>query len=114
MYYLSIPDSFLVPVRYAEENFLDIKNMVLLQKYIDNSSYENKLVKRKDLVVGVSLPTQAIERWVRDKEAMEAYVKEKGVTLKIEINDYDVAKQASQVEKFNSTGYRCINFDTFK
>lgn len=102
--YLSIPDSFLVPVRYAEDDFLDIKKIIRLKEGYDNSSFINKVVNRKDVVVGVSLPTQREERWVRDKEAMEAYIKEKGVILKIEINDYDVDKQASQVENLIAQG----------
>ncbi|MBL4931502.1 MULTISPECIES: sugar ABC transporter substrate-binding protein [Clostridium] len=58
----------------------------------------------KKLVIGVSLPTQREERWVRDKETMEAYAKEKGVDLKIQVADTDVAQQASQVENLISQG----------
>lgn len=74
--YISVPDVFFVPVYYAE----------------------------KDLVIGVSFPTQREYKWVRDKAAMENYAKEKGVTLKIENADTDVAKQASQVENLISQG----------
>ena len=102
--YLSIPDSFLVPVRYAEDDFLDIKKIVGLQERYGNSSFTNKLVNRKDVVIGVSLPTQREERWVRDKEAMEAYAKETNVTLKIENAEFDVDKQVSQVESLISQG----------
>lgn len=74
--YLSIPNSFLVSVRYAED-ILNIKKIVILQECNGYSDFTNKLANRKDLVIGVSLPTQRDERWVRDKEAMEEYAKEK-------------------------------------
>lgn len=57
-----------------------------------------------ELVIGISLPTQREERWVRDKETMEAYAKEKNVTLKVQVADTDVAQQASQVENLISQG----------
>jgi D-xylose transport system substrate-binding protein len=101
--YLSIPNSFLVSVRYTED-ILNIKKTVILQECNGCSGFTNKLINRKDLVIGVSLPTQRDERWVRDKEAMEAYAKEKKVTLKIEDAEYDAAKQASQVENLISQG----------
>jgi len=59
---------------------------------------------RKPIVIGVSLPTQREERWIRDREGMETRAKEKGVTLNIEFNGFDAAKQVSQVEKLISQG----------
>lgn len=59
---------------------------------------------KKKIVIGISLPTQREERWVRDKETMESYAKEKGVTLKVQVADTDTAQQASQVENLISQG----------
>ncbi|RII36465.1 sugar ABC transporter substrate-binding protein [Clostridium chromiireducens] len=101
--YLSMPRSFLVRVSYAED-VLNIEKTVELQKFINNSYSTNKLVSRKDLVIGISLPNQREERWIRDREAMEAYAKEKKVTLKIENAEYDVNKQISQVDNLISQG----------
>jgi D-xylose transport system substrate-binding protein len=56
------------------------------------------------LVVGVSLPTQREERWVRDKEAMEQYATEMGIELKVQVADADQAQQAQQVENLLTQG----------
>jgi len=74
--YLSIPNSFLVPV-YYDEYILDIEETVKFQEYINGNGFTNKIVNRKDLVIGVSFSTQRDERWIKEKEAMEAYAKEK-------------------------------------
>ncbi len=68
------------------------------------SAFTSKVSKRKELVVGLSLPSMKEPRWVRDKEAMEAYAKDKGIILKVETNDYDADKQAAQVENLISQG----------
>lgn len=101
--YLSIPSSFWVSVYYAED-ILTIEKIVKLQERISDSCFTNKFANRKDLVIGVSLPNQRDERWIRDREAMEAYAKEKNITLKIEDAEYDVNKQISQVENLISQG----------
>lgn len=97
--YISIPSNFLVLVRYSED-ILNMKKVVYSQHFNRYGS----LVNRRDLVVGVSLPTQRDERWIRDKEAMESYATGKKVTLKIENAEYDAAKQALQVENLVSKG----------
>ena len=98
--YISIPDIFFVSVYYAKEDILNIKKVVASQQ----CNLINNIIKRKEIVIGVSLPTQRDERWVRDKAIMEQYAKEKGVTVKIENADYNAAKQVSQVENLISQG----------
>ena len=102
--YLSIPNVFLVPVHYDEEDILNIKKIVILQDCNFDSDFTNKTAKREELVIGLSLPTQREERWVRDKNIMEEYAKNKGVTIKVENADFDAAKQALQVENLISQG----------
>ncbi|MGL6118943.1 MAG: hypothetical protein ACRC0V_00395, partial [Fusobacteriaceae bacterium] len=41
------------------------------------------------IVVGVSLPTQREERWVRDKKTMEEAAKKLGIDLKMQVSDAD-------------------------
>lgn len=60
--------------------------------------------KDDKIVIGLSLPTQREERWVRDKETMEKYAAEKGIELKVQVTDTDVAQQAAQVENLISQG----------
>ncbi|MEQ8156829.1 MAG: substrate-binding domain-containing protein [Clostridiaceae bacterium] len=100
--YSVMPNKFLVPVSDAEEAILFTKKEKLHEYAY--SGLRKKHKNRKHSVIGVSLPTQREERWVRDKEVMEAYAKDKGITLKIEIADFDSTKQASQVEKLISQG----------
>lgn len=58
----------------------------------------------KSMVIGVSLPTQREERWVKDKEAMVAYAEELGYEIKVQIADADQAQQTQQVENLLTQG----------
>ena len=73
-----------------------------------HNDFINKITIRKDLVIGISLPTQREEKWVREKEYMEKYAQSKGVTIKIENADTDAAKQASQVDKLLLEGINVL------
>ncbi|SHJ96487.1 xylose-binding protein [Clostridium cavendishii DSM 21758] len=99
--YLIIPATFFVPVYYIEKDILNIENTI---PFSYNENITNEYFKRKELVIGVSLPTLKENRWIIDKEIMETYAKNKGINLKIEINDFDANKQASQVENLISQG----------
>lgn len=79
--YLSIPDTFLVSVCYCEEDILNLKKSIISKESNCDSNFKNKSSNRKDIIIGVSLPTQRDERWVRDKNVIEAYAKEKGVKV---------------------------------
>ncbi|MCG8569905.1 MAG: substrate-binding domain-containing protein [Spirochaetes bacterium] len=69
------------------------------------SWFLKKKKKKKDTVtIGLSLPTQREERWVRDKETMEAYAKEKGINLLVQVSDADAKLQANQVENLLTQG----------
>jgi D-xylose transport system substrate-binding protein len=58
--------------------------------------------------VGLSLPTQREERWVRDKLAMEAEAKSKGLDLRVQVTDNDAAKQVAQAENLISQGIKVL------
>src|ERR1700754_3870419 len=58
--------------------------------------------------VGLSLPTQREERWVRDKLAMEAEAKSKGIDLRVQVTDNDAAKQVAQAENLISQGIKVL------
>ena len=53
---------------------------------------------QKKIVIGVSIPTQRDERWVKDAEKMRAVARDQGVELKMQISDNDAARQMSQCE----------------
>jgi len=59
---------------------------------------------QKKIVIGLSLPTQREERWVRDKKTMEDEAKRLGVTLKVQVSDTQVDQQAAQVENLITQG----------
>lgn len=99
--YVSIPSDFFVPIYYVEEDILNIKKIVILQ----TSNSGNDFTKRKELVIGVSLPVGGGEnRWPKDKESLEKYAKEKGVMLKMAVNANTVAEQTEEVENLISQG----------
>lgn len=66
---------------------------------------EQKLEKVK---IGLSLPTQREERWVRDKETMEAESKRLGIDLEVQVSDNDSAKQISQCENLITKGVKIL------
>ena len=52
----------------------------------------------EQIVVGLSLPTQREERWVRDRETMIAEAERQGIDLRVAVADADMAQQVAQVE----------------
>ncbi len=50
------------------------------------------------ITVGISLPTQREERWVKDAEYLQAEAKKLGMDVKLQISDNDAIKQVSQCE----------------
>jgi len=58
----------------------------------------------KKMKIGVSLPTQRDERWVRDAQKMRDVAKEQGVDLRMQICDNDASKQMSQCENLIAQG----------
>ncbi len=80
--YVSIPDVFYVPVRYSPNN--------------ENLFNSNQNITRQ-ILIGVSLPNQREDRWIRDATAMKKEADAQGATLKIEYFEFDPVKQAEQV-----------------
>lgn len=65
---------------------------------------EQKPADDKKIKIGLSLATLQEERWVKDKEVMEALCNERGVELAVQVADLDAAKQNSQSENLISQG----------
>jgi D-xylose transport system substrate-binding protein len=80
--YVSIPDVFYVSVRYSLNN--------------ENLFAPNQNSTRQ-ILIGVSLPNQREDRWIRDAADMKKEAAAQGATLKIEYFDFDLVKQAEQV-----------------
>lgn len=58
----------------------------------------------KKIKIGVSLPTQRDERWVRDAEKLKELAKAENIDLKMQICDNDASKQMSQCENLLAQG----------
>ncbi len=58
----------------------------------------------KKIKIGVSLPTQRDERWVRDAQKMKDVAKAEGIDLKMQVCDNDASKQMSQCENLIASG----------
>ncbi len=65
-------------------------------------------VQAEPIKVGLSLPTQREERWVRDRKTMEAAAKDMGVDLRLQITDNDAGKQVAQVENLIAQGVKVL------
>jgi len=64
----------------------------------------NNPVWAKQMRVGVALPTQRDERWVRDAEKMREFAKKNDIDLRMQVSDNDAAKQMSQCENLFAQG----------
>ncbi len=58
--------------------------------------------------VGLSLPTQREERWVKDRQAMQEEAKKKGIDLRVQVTDNDASKQVAQCENLLSQGVKVL------
>lgn len=58
--------------------------------------------------IGLSLPTQQEERWVRDKQRMEEVAAKLGVDLLVQVSNNDQGKQTSQAENLLSQGIQVL------
>ncbi|MDD5432077.1 MAG: sugar ABC transporter substrate-binding protein [Candidatus Omnitrophica bacterium] len=64
----------------------------------------NNLVWAKQMRIGVSLPTQRDERWVRDADKMREIAKAENIQLLLQVSDNDASKQMSQCENLLAQG----------
>jgi D-xylose transport system substrate-binding protein len=62
----------------------------------------------KKLIIGLSLPTQREERWVRDAEKMKAEAVKLGLDLRFQVSDNDAAKQLAQCENLIAQGIKVL------
>lgn len=58
--------------------------------------------------VGLSLPTQREERWVRDRKVMEEAAKKADIDLRVQVTDNDASKQVAQCENLISQGIQVL------
>ena len=58
--------------------------------------------------VGLSLPTQREERWVKDKLTMIAEARRRGVELRVKVSDLDAAQQLAQCEALIAEGVKVL------
>jgi D-xylose transport system substrate-binding protein len=58
--------------------------------------------------VGVSLPTQREERWVRDKKKMEAVCQEIGLEFSLRVSDNDAVVQEKQCDSLIAGGAKVL------
>jgi D-xylose transport system substrate-binding protein len=69
-----------------------------------NKPASNNAVKSDNLLVGVSLPTQREEHWVRMARDIQVELEKLGATVLLQISDNDAARQQSQCENLFSQG----------
>ncbi|SFD40557.1 sugar ABC transporter substrate-binding protein [Clostridium uliginosum] len=102
--YLSIPKTFLVPVCYLEEDILNNELVPILNECNSDIDFINKITNRKQLVIGISLPSEKDPIWSGYKEYMEKYAESQGAIVKVENADNNAERQVSQVENLISQG----------
>jgi D-xylose transport system substrate-binding protein len=73
-----------------------------------NKSVSTDGAKSDKLVVGVSLPTQREEHWVRMANDIQSELEKLGVTVLLQISDNDAARQQSQCENLLSQGINVL------
>ena len=60
--------------------------------------------KKTGPVVGVSIPTQREERWVRDVNQLRKSAAERGMELRLQVSDNDASRQLAQCENLLASG----------
>jgi D-xylose transport system substrate-binding protein len=58
--------------------------------------------------VGLSLPTQREERWVRERKRMEEEARRLGIDLRVQVTDNDAGRQLAQCENLISQGIQVL------
>jgi D-xylose transport system substrate-binding protein len=58
--------------------------------------------------IGLSLPTQREERWVKDRKRMEDEAGKLGIDLRVQVTDNDAGRQLSQCENLISQGVQAL------
>ena len=58
--------------------------------------------------VGIAMPTQSSERWIKDGANMKAQLEEKGYTVILQYAEDDVQAQVSQIENMISQKVDCL------
>jgi D-xylose transport system substrate-binding protein len=58
--------------------------------------------------VGLSLPTQREERWVKERKLMEEEAKKLGIDLRVQVTDNDAGRQLSQCENLIAQGVQVL------
>jgi D-xylose transport system substrate-binding protein len=84
------------------------RNALLAACVVVASALSPAIARPAGVTVGLSLPTQREERWVRDRKVMEAEAKEKGIDLRVQVTDNDASKQVAQCENLISQGVKVL------
>lgn len=58
--------------------------------------------------VGISMPTQSSERWIKDGAAMKEILEEKGYTVDLQYAEDDIPTQKSQIENMVTKGAKVL------
>ncbi len=77
----------------------NVNNIESQPQATTNNQEEEVTQEDKEIVIGLSLPSTISTRWLKEKELMEAYAKEKGVTLISRVAQEDAEQQAAQVDE---------------
>ncbi len=74
----------------------------------NSTSKPSENLTKSSVSIGLSLPNQQEERWVKDRKTIEAESKALGIDLKVQVADSDAVKQDSQCESLISQGIKVL------
>lgn len=74
----------------------------------NSTSKPSENLTKSSVSIGLSLPSQQEERWVKDRKTIEAESKALGIDLKVQVADNDAVKQDSQCESLISQGIKVL------
>lgn len=105
--YISLPDTFLVPILYICSEILEIK-AVELYEYNWRNQFIDRYIGNRQGSIGVSLPSEIQNRWAIDGRAMEMQADMLGVPLRVAIAEDDVNKQSEQIDEMINQGFEVL------
>lgn len=105
--YISLPDTFLVPIICIYNEVLGIKE-IEVDRYNWMNQFNDRYVGNRQGPIGVSLPSEIQNRWSIDGRAMEMQADMLGVPLRVAIAEDDPNRQSEQIDEMINQGIEVL------
>lgn len=92
----------------SSENKEDTKSADGTQTDSSDTADTSPNAEAGDVLIGVSMPTQSLQRWNQDGDNLQKFLSEKGYKVDLQYADNEVQTQVSQIENMITTGAKVL------